>query len=171
MSYLRLELAYLPSNGKSEWCPKEKMFLLKMHSAKKNWSYGGEQDGLTGISGQLGITAGLQDVVGRNVACCWLGPFRFHPQLAVVFQDLSCSCQSNFWVQSLERRGGKVLFLIIANVPSIAGVPGKLMETGGLLILQRNRVDFWAFFNEALRKEALLPRHGLAHLTTCLMYY
>lgn len=35
MSYLRLELAYLPSNGKSEWCPKEKMFLLKMHSAKK----------------------------------------------------------------------------------------------------------------------------------------
>lgn len=59
----------------------------------------------------------------------------------------------------MERRGGKVLFLVIANVPSITGVPGKLMEAGGLLILQRNCVDFGAFFDEALRKETSSPRN------------
>lgn len=60
-------------------------FYLKC-SLLKRLKLRGEQDELTGISRQLGVTAGLYDLVaGRNVRCCWLGPFWFQPQLAVVF--------------------------------------------------------------------------------------
>lgn len=42
--------------------------------------------GLTGVSGQLGIAAGLDDlVVNGSLRCRGLRPFWFYSQLAVIF--------------------------------------------------------------------------------------